>query len=66
MLLCRSDLLRRVHEYNKNLQDQDAQNSKKSRSQRATADQVNASIRDANVDLIMIMMADFEKENEHL
>ena len=57
--------MQRVHNYNRNLQDQEMAGGRK-RIQRAPIEQQNASIRDANIELIMMMMAEFEKENEYL
>lgn len=61
----RSELLQRVHQHNRQLQEEPA-NGRRSKAARATADQMGAALRDSNIELINIMMEALEQEHEFL
>ena len=62
---CRSDLLQRVHQHNRQMQEE-PYNGRRARAPRATPDQVGAAMRDTNIELINIIMEALEQEHEFL
>lgn len=66
VVCCRSELLQRVHQHNRQLQEEPVSGSRRARAARATPDQIGAAMRDSNIELINIMMEALEQEHEFL
>lgn len=62
-MLCRAELLQKVHAHNRQQQEEPANFGKKARVSRVAMEQ-GGQVRDANIDLIGLIMEALEKEHE--
>lgn len=65
-MVCRCELLQKVHANTRQLQDDMMYPRRSTRGQRATSDQIHAAVRDTNVELITTMLEALEQEHEFL
>ena len=66
-MVCRADLLQKVHNNTRQLQDDVSYGNKRAaKGPRATPDQINTAVRDTNIELITIMLQAMEEEHEYL
>lgn len=62
----RADLLQKVHQNTRQLQDEVTYTKRMSRGPRATSDQIHTVVRDTNIELITIILQALEQEHEFL
>ena len=66
LALCRADLLQKVHNNTRQLQDDVAYPKRPARGPRATPDQIHNAVRDTNIEVITIILQAMEEEHEYL
>lgn len=63
---CRTELLQKVHQNTRQLQDEVTYTKRMNKGQRATSDQIHTVVRDTNIELITIILQALEQEHEFL
>lgn len=67
-MVCRTELLKKVHEYNRNMQEQQTAqaNTRRIRRSHGSPEQVADPIKDGNIELIEMIMDAIDREHDYL